>query len=77
MNKGYVVVNIPERCGQCFCARRHSDSSLGPNGVVYRTFYFCAARFSEARNIDEDECSVDITGDKPEWCPIKPLLEET
>lgn len=73
MAKGYIFVDIPEKCENCFCARRYGDRSLGPDGVVCRTFYFCAARFSNTKDADIDECSVDLTGAKPDWCPIKPV----
>lgn len=71
MANGYIFVNIPEKCENCFCARRYSDESLGPDGIVCRTFYFCAARFSNTKDKDIDECSIDLTGSKPDWCPIR------
>lgn len=70
MDKGYIFTNIPKKCEECFCARRYTDCSFGPEDVIQRTFYFCAARFFDIKDIDE--CSVDLIGVKPDWCPIKP-----
>ena len=70
MDKGYIFMSIPKKCKDCFCAGRHTGRFLGPGDIVLRTFYFCAARFFDTGDIDE--CSVDLTGVKPDWCPIKP-----
>lgn len=62
MAKGVIVVDIPECCDLCQFLSQAYDLEPFEDGEGY-----CSIKMESLDQIQE--------GEKPEWCPIKPMPE--
>lgn len=61
--KGIIVVDMPECCDMCRFSSQAYDTELFEEGECY-----CTISMESVDNIAE--------GNKPSWCPIRPMPEK-
>lgn len=70
MSKAVLVMDMPIDCMSCSLC--HKGELIYRGDFLYKQTYMCIARPEEV----EEFYLKDVFGDKPSWCPLRPVPEK-